>query len=74
MIAFLTSIFYWLKDQGPAFALLIYDWQNAEKEKAIVAEKEAQFELKIEKNHEKVDQDNSGVSDVDGVNKIAGPK
>lgn len=35
---------------------------------------EAKLELQIKENHEKVDHDNAGVSDVDGVEKIAGPK
>lgn len=69
---FLTQVFNWLKEQGPAIAILIYDWQNAEKEKAIQAQKEAEFELQIEKNHEKVDADNVGVSDSDGLKKITG--
>ncbi len=73
MYDLLKSIFDWFKEQGPAIAILIYDWQNAEKQKAVQAEKEAEFELQIEKNHEKVDADNSGVSDADGVRKITGP-
>lgn len=35
---------------------------------------EAKLELEIEKNHEKIDHDNAGVNDSDGVDKIAGPK
>lgn len=34
----------------------------------------AKLELKLKENHEKVDRDNAGVTPVDGVNKIAGPK
>lgn len=35
---------------------------------------EVKLELKIKENHEQIERDNIGVSDVDGVNKIAGPK
>lgn len=74
MIDFLKTIFNWIKEQGPAFAILIYEWQNAKVQKAIKAQKEAEFDLTIEKNHEKVDSDNVGISDIDGVKKISGPK
>lgn len=73
MLDLLTNIWNWLKDQGPALGLLILDFENAKKQKAEQALAQAQLDLKLEKNHEQVDSENIGVSDVDGVNKIAGP-
>lgn len=69
---FCKSIFDWLKQQGPALALLIYDWKDAEKKKAEQDAKQAQLELKLKENHDKVDGNNSNATD--NVNKIAGPR
>lgn len=72
MSDFLKTVFNWFKEQGPALAILIYDWQNAEKQKALGEQKDAELELKIEKNHEQIDND--PISDVDALNKITGPR
>lgn len=74
MIDFLKNIFNWLKEQGPALAILIYDWKDAEQKKEEQSRKQAELELKLEKNHAEIDEDNAGVSDTDGVGRIAGPR
>jgi hypothetical protein len=71
---FVTTVFDWLKQQGPALAMLVYNWKDAKEKRAVQKQKRAEYELEIQKNHAKVDADNANVSDVDGVNKIAGPK
>ncbi len=71
---FLTSIFDWVKQQGPALAMLVYNWKDAKQKRAEKDKRKAEYDLEIERNHAKVDSDNAGVSDADGVNEIAGPR
>ncbi len=74
MIEFFKVLFNWLKEQGPAIGILIFNWKEAQRQAAEAKQKQAELELKIEKNHEQVDKDNVGVSDSAGVDKIAGPR
>lgn len=70
----LKTVFNWLKQQGPALGLLIYDYKDAQVKAAEQEKQKAELALKVKENHDKVDSDNAGVSDTDGVNKIAGPR
>lgn len=70
----IQDFFDWIKAQGPAIAILIFDWKDAEKKRSEALQKQAELELKLKENHEKIDQDNASTNDSDGVSKIAGPK
>lgn len=63
-----------LKQYGPAILTLIIGYYGGKVAKARNETRVAKLDAKLKENHEKVDKDNAGVSDVDGVNKIAGPE
>jgi len=63
-----------LKQYGPAILTLIVGYYSGKASKAENKTRIAELELKLKENHDKIDKDNSSISDIDGVNKIAGPK
>lgn len=62
-----------IKQYGPALLALIISYYRDQVIAARHSERIAKLELEIKGNHEKVDRDNAGVTDVDGVSRIAGP-
>lgn len=56
-----------IKDNVAAIGLLVFDYERAKAKKAEIEKDAAELNLKIEKNHEKVDADNCGKSDIDIV-------
>lgn len=71
---FWKRLFDWATDQMPAVVFAVFQYMQQKVTRAENQKDLSDLELKKRKNHEKVDSDNAGVTDVDGVNKIAGPR
>ncbi len=67
---FLKSIFSYLKDQAPAFGMLIYDLMSAKIARAEQEKRDAVYNEEIQKNHEQVDSDKRSDSAI--VDEISG--
>lgn len=62
--AFLKAFKKFIEQVAPALAVILWNYEEAKIEDAKDETKEEQLELTLELNHEKVDQENSGKSDL----------